>query len=103
MVTLPGTQRDAVTLSRQAGTVDTEGNSVGGFETVWQGRGTWGSPNATDRLRADRQGQVLDAVCVIPSSVEVKPGDRLEVRGTWTVVAVESVRFHSRVFLRRAE
>lgn len=101
---LPGLARDAVTIQRQANTVDVEGDYVGALSTVYDGRGTYGSPRASDLVLADQRGQRIDAVLAVTSDADAEPGDVATLKGeTWAVVAVMDVRTHQRVLLRRAE
>jgi hypothetical protein len=104
-VSLPGLTRDAVVISRPDTTVDAEGIPTPTYATIIDGAGTWGSPSYSDLARAEQAGQQVDAVLAMPTpTVEVRPGDRVTVRGdAYDVVSVADARTHTRLFLRRSE
>lgn len=96
-------ERDTFTLSRPQGGPDTEGRPKTGYDSLGSKRCTWGSPRATDRERAARADQDVDAVAACKASVDVRVDDKLgSLRGAdWVVTAVEPNTRGKRAFLRR--
>jgi len=102
-MTLPGLDRDPVTVARPGTALDAEGNPSLALTTVLTTVGTWGSPSYRDIARAQQGGQVVDAV-VATATADIRINDRVIVRGkTYTVETVHDTRFHMRLGLRQVE
>lgn len=100
--------RDSAVISRAASSPaggDAEGNAVDApLATVWTGRGTWGSPSASDIALADARGEQVNAVLAVGYGAPAQINDFVDVRGNrYAVTSIMDVRLHNRLFLRRVQ
>lgn len=97
---------DSVTLQRAQAGSDTEGNPTMSLSTVATFIGWLQAPQivgADPGTEAGQAGQKLDGVLLAPTGIDIRPGDRALVRGTWRVATVADVLIHQRCELTKVD
>lgn len=91
---------DTVIVRRHGAlTTDNEGNGTSTLVVVDTIKGEWLPPQPSDLEVAAQAGQRLDAILKIAYDADVRPGDIVEVNGTWRVGNVRPGRVQARAHL----
>lgn len=92
---------DDITVQREAGTADAEGNVTASRTLVFSGKGTVSIASSSEQLLAAQRGSRVDQILSLELGLDVQAGDFVTVGAvTYEVVQVDQRRLFQRAIMR---